>query len=300
MDLQIDGRKSDFKGKVREIFDLGEHLLIVATDRLSAFDCVLPTGIPGKGKVLTRISAYWFRALEGILPHHFVTDRVEEFPEPFRNRAELAGRSMLVRRARRIDVECVVRGYLAGSGWKEYVDTGMMSGRTLPAGLKEACRLEEPMFTPASKNDTGHDENISFEESVALAGPVMHEARRLSLALYVNMARYASGRGLILADTKFEFGIIDDRLALIDEVGSPDSSRFWDPQVYRPGESPESFDKQFVRDWLIHSGWNRQPPGPALPADVVEKTRERYLEAQRRLVDDKAPLSFSRQGWSWT
>jgi phosphoribosylaminoimidazole-succinocarboxamide synthase len=298
--IQIDGRNADYRGKVREIFDRGDHLIIVATDRLSAFDVVLPTPIPGKGRILTRLSTFWFEALEGILPTHFVTDRVERFPAPFRDhKEELDGRSMLVRKARRLDVECVVRGYLAGSGWGDYVARGEVSGVRLPAGLRQADPLPEPIFTPATKNDTGHDENISFEEALERHGPIVEEARRLSLALYTNIARYTERHGIILADTKFEFGVIDGQLALIDEVASPDSSRFWDRERYRPGESPESFDKQFVRDWLLRSGWNRQPPGPEIPEEIVAKTVARYDEAARRLIDPDRPLSFKAEGWTW-
>ena len=298
--IEIEGRKPVFSGKVREMFDLGDRLLIVATDRLSAFDVVLPTPIPDKGSVLTRLSSYWFKALDGILPHHFVTDRVAEFPAPFdAQRETLAGRAMLVRKARRIDVECVVRGYLAGSGWAEYQESGSVCGIELPAGLRQAERLPEPIFTPASKNDSGHDENISYDEAIRRAGPGMAEARRMSLALYRNLAGYAETKGLILADTKFEFGWIDGAVSLIDEVASPDSSRFWDRDRYHPGTSPESFDKQFVRDWLIASGWNRQPPGPEIPEDIVEKTAERYREAARRLIDERHPLCFAKGGWSW-
>ncbi len=299
--ITLAGRSADYRGKVREIFDLGDRLLIVATDRLSAYDCILPTGIPGKGRILTRMSVYWFRALAGVMPTHFLTDRVEEFPAPFSDHAEiLAGRSMLVRKARRLDVECVVRGYLAGSGWVDYRATGSVCGVPLPAGLSEAAKLPEPIFTPASKNDTGHDENISMEEAVALAGEEIHEARALSLRLYRNLSAYAESKRLILADTKFEFGVIDGRVALIDEVASPDSSRYWDPERYRPGASPESFDKQFVRDWLSASGWDRRPPAPELPDDVVRRTLERYEEAARRIIDTETPLRFSEENGTWT
>jgi phosphoribosylaminoimidazole-succinocarboxamide synthase len=290
----IDGRHPDRSGKVRDLFDLGDTLLLVATDRLSAFDCILPTPIPGKGTLLTALSVYWFRALEGVMPTHFLTDRVADFPAPFRHHPELLeGRSMLVRKAGRIDIECVVRGYLAGSGWSDYRATGAVCGHALPAGLVEAQKLEAPIFTPATKNDTGHDENIGEAEAERLVGPDYAEARRLSLALYRNLAAFMEPRGILLADTKFEFGRIDGRVALIDEVASPDSSRFWDRDRYRPGMSPESFDKQFVRDWLLASGWNRQPPAPELPDDIVAKTRARYEEAVRRLVDPTAPPAFS-------
>jgi phosphoribosylaminoimidazole-succinocarboxamide synthase len=300
-ELEIEGRRPDFRGKVRDVFDLGDRLLLIASDRLSAFDVILPTPIPGKGTILTRLSAFWFRALDGVMPTHFLTDRIDEFPEPFRRHADLlGGRSMLVRKARRIDIECVVRGYLAGSGWKEYEATGSVCGVPLPKGLRPADRLPEPIFTPATKNDSGHDENVSFEAALAAAGPDLNEARRLSLALYRNLAAYTERRGILLADTKFEFGLIDDVVTLIDEVASPDSSRFWDRQKYRPGTSPESFDKQFVRDWLLSSGWNREPPGPPIPADVVARTAARYEEAARRLIDTEQPYPFREGGWSWT
>jgi phosphoribosylaminoimidazole-succinocarboxamide synthase len=297
----IEGRAPDRSGKVRDLFDLGDTLLLVATDRLSAFDCVLPTPIPGKGRLLTALSVYWFRALEGVMPTHFVTDRVADFPAPFRDHPEiLEGRSMLVRKADRIDIECVVRGYLAGSGWNDYRATGAVCGHVLPPGLGEAAKLEVPLFTPATKNDAGHDENIGEAEAERIAGSGYAEARRQSLALYRNLAAYMEPRGILLADTKFEFGWIDGRVALIDEVASPDSSRFWDRDRYRPGSSPESFDKQFVRDWLLASGWNRRPPAPELPDDIVAKTVARYEEAVRRLVDPAAPLSFAREGFAWS
>lgn len=299
--IEIPGCRPIIRGKVREVFDLGDRLLMVATDRLSAFDCVLPTGIPGKGRILTQLSAYWFRALEGVLPTHFLSDRVADYPEPFRRHpGVLEGRSMLVRKARRIDIECVVRGYLAGSGWAEYSQTGAICGIPLPPGLLEAEALPEPLFTPSTKSDAGHDENITFAEAVRRAGPEVAEARRLSLALYRNLAAHARERGVIIADTKFEFGLIDGRVTLIDEAGSPDSSRFWDRDAWRPGQTPESFDKQFVRDWLAASGWNRRPPAPALPEDVVARTAARYEEAARRLIDTAHPLRFQERGWSWS
>jgi phosphoribosylaminoimidazole-succinocarboxamide synthase len=214
---------------------------------------------------------------------------------------ELAGRSMLVKKARRLDIEAVVRGYLAGSGWKDYRREGAVCGVSLPGGLKEADRLPEPIFTPAAKNDTGHDENIPLARMIEIVGEARaEEVRRTSLALYRNMAAWSESRGVILADTKFEFGLVDDRLTLIDEVGTPDSSRYWDAALYRPGQSPPSFDKQFVRDWLESSGWNKEPPAPALPADVVAKTVERYQEAARRLTGAEMPLHFSEARWNWT
>lgn len=306
--LESAGLRPTYRGKVREIFDLGDRLLLVATDRLSAFDCILPTGIPGKGRLLTAISVFWFRALEGILPTHFLTDQVSEFPEPFRSHeALLAGRSMLVRKARRIDVECVVRGYLAGSGLKDYRATGAVCGIALPAGLQEGEALPELIFTPARKNDSGHDENITISEAAALAGAdTVAECRRLSLALYRNLARHAADAGLILADTKFEFGWLGESIGLIDEVGTPDSSRYWDAARYRPGSSPPSFDKQYVRDWLEASGWNKEPPAPALPDDVVARTLARYEEAAHRLIGGRSEFRFrpdvsgGEGAWRWS
>jgi len=288
-------------GKVRDLWDLGDRLLIVASDRLSAFDCILPTGIPDKGILLTRLSVAWFQALEGVIPTHFLSDRVADFPDPFcRHEELLAGRSMLARKAERLDIEFVVRGYLAGSGWADYRRTGAISGHVLPTGLVESCRLPEVILTPAIKNDIGHDENVSEAEARARLGAPYDEARRLSLALYRNMARHVESSGILLADTKFEFGLIDGEVTLIDEVGTPDSSRFWDRATYEPGRTPPSFDKQFVRDWLIASGWNRQPPAPSLPDEIVARTRARYEEAVRRIMDPAAPPDFRGGGWSWS
>ncbi|TPW17753.1 MAG: phosphoribosylaminoimidazole-succinocarboxamide synthase [bacterium] len=299
--IEIPGRPADRSGKVRDLWELGDRLLVVASDRLSAFDCILPTGIPEKGVLLNRMSVAWFRALAGVLPTHFLSDRVSDYPEPFRRHEEvLTGRSMLVRKAERLDIEFVVRGYLAGSGWADYRRTGAISGHELPTGLPEAAKLPELLLTPAVKNDVGHDENISEAEARERLGAPYDEARRCAIALYRNLARYAEPRGLILADTKFEFGLIDGQVTLIDEVGTPDSSRFWDRADYRPGQSPPSFDKQFVRDWLIASGWNRRPPAPELPDDIVRKTRARYEEAARRLIDPKAPPDFRGEAWSWS
>jgi phosphoribosylaminoimidazole-succinocarboxamide synthase len=273
------------RGKVRTVFDAGpDHFVIVASDRLSAYDSVLPTPIPGKGAILSRISALWMTSLPEAAPHHLVSDDPHQFPSPFREHADaLAGRAQLVRRAERIDIECVVRGYLTGSGWKEYRTSGSVCGVALPAGLKDGSRLEPAIFTPATKNDHGHDENISFERMVASVGRDTALAlRERSLAIYTAAHAHAWARGLVLADTKFEFGRIDGRYALIDEALTPDSSRYWDRAGYEAGRL-QSFDKQFVRDWLDASGWNHEPPAPALPADVVAKTQERYLEAIRRL-----------------
>jgi phosphoribosylaminoimidazole-succinocarboxamide synthase len=274
------------RGKVRAVYEAGpDRLVMVASDRLSAYDHVLPTPIPDKGRVLTQLSAFWMRTLRAADPHHMVSDDPSSYPVPFSAHAALlAGRSMLVKRAERFDVECVVRGYLTGSGWKEYRAGGAVCGVKLPAGLREGARLAEPIFTPATKEEHGHDQNITFEEMVRRVGHAdATELRARSLAIYREAHDHALARGLVLADTKFEFGRISGRITLIDEVLSPDSSRWWDRAAYVAGRL-ESFDKQLVRDWLDHSGWNHEPPAPALPADVVERTRERYLEAMRRLT----------------
>jgi phosphoribosylaminoimidazole-succinocarboxamide synthase len=277
------------RGKVRDVYDLGEQLLIVATDRVSAFDVVLPNGIPHKGRVLTQISRFWFDRVD-VCANHLVSTDVADFPEPLRHHADtLAGRSMLVRRAERVDIECVVRGYLIGSGWKDYQATGAVCGIELPAGMEMAGRIEEPIFTPASKADDGHDENISFDTMVDVVGRETAERlRELSLQIYAEARAYAEERGIIIADTKFEFGFIDGELALIDELLTPDSSRFWPADQYRSGISPPSFDKQFVRDYLSGIAWDKDPPGPELPPDVVAATSAKYLEAYEQLTG--APL----------
>jgi len=272
-------------GKVRSIYEAGpDRLLIVASDRLSAYDSILPTPIPGKGAILSSISAYWMRGLPSAAPHHLVSDDPAEFPAPFAaHAARLRGRAQLVRRAERIDIECVVRGYLTGSGWKEYRQSGTVCGLRLPAGLRDGSRLDPAIFTPATKNDVGHDENISFERMVEAVGRDTSEALRArSLAIYEEARAHAWARGLVLADTKFEFGWIGPDLVLIDEVLTPDSSRYWDRSQYEDGRLL-SFDKQLVRDWLDQSGWNHEPPAPALPPEIVARTQERYLEAIRRL-----------------
>jgi len=276
-----------FRGKVRDVYDLGDTLIIVASDRISAYDSILPTTIPGKGIILTTLSARWTRWLEGI-PHHIVSTDVADYPAPFnRFDRELRGRSMLVRRARRIDLECVVRGYLAGSGWKEYRESGAVCGIALPPGLRMSDKLEEPIFTPSTKADTGHDQNITIEEAGAIAGgETVRELRNLSLGMYGKAREYAARRGIIIADTKFEFGLIDGTVALIDEVLTPDSSRFWLAAEYAPGSSPPSLDKQFVRDYLDRVGWDRNPPAPALPAEIVAKTLERYHLALELLFNE--------------
>jgi phosphoribosylaminoimidazole-succinocarboxamide synthase len=275
-------------GKVRDIYRVGGDLLIVATDRISAFDCILPQGIPGKGRVLTRMSLFWFDFLRDLVPNHLITARVDEFPAPLRAfRDQLEGRSMLVKRCRMEPVECVARGYVSGSGWKDYKRTGAICGIPLPAGLLESGRLPEPIFTPASKAETGHDENISFEEvSRKVGAETAALLRDLTLRIYKAAAGHAESRGLVLADTKFEFGWHENRLLLADEVLTPDSSRFWPRGEYSPGGPQKSFDKQFVRDYLETLDWNKQPPAPPLPDDVIARTSEKYHEAYLRLVDD--------------
>jgi len=275
------------RGKVRDVYDLGDQLLMVASDRISAFDYVLPTPVPDKGKVLTQISAWWFRQLEDIVPHHLISAEVSEFPTPLRiYRDQLEGRTMLVRKTNKIQIECVVRGYLAGSGWKEYKQNGKVCGVPLPEGLKESDRLPEPIFTPATKEEQGkHDENIDFDRMAGIVGrELAGTLRDRSLALYIKASRIAESKGLILCDTKFEFGLLDGKVTLIDEVLTPDSSRFWDKTLYRAGQPQDSFDKQFVRDYLESIKWNKQPPVPELPADVIKKTREKYTDAFLRLT----------------
>jgi len=281
----LEGLALVHRGKVRETYEVDEtHLLLVATDRLSAFDVVFDQPIPDKGAVLTRLSAWWFEQLAHLARTHFVSADPDDMPEPARA-PELAGRSMLVRRARRVDAECVVRGYLAGSGWAEYQRSGAVCGHPLPEGLREADRLPEPIFTPSTKAEVGHDENITRDQLADLVGPgLARELEERSIALYVEGARRAEEVGLILADTKFEFGYIDGELALIDEVLTPDSSRFWDGERYAPGSSPQSFDKQFVRDFVAASGWNKEPPAPTLPDEVIAGTRDRYVAAYERLT----------------
>jgi phosphoribosylaminoimidazole-succinocarboxamide synthase len=273
------------RGKVRETYEVDErHLLLVATDRLSAFDVVFDQPIPDKGAVLTRLSAWWFEQLAHLGRSHFVSADPADLPEEARA-PELASRSMLVRRADRVDAECVVRGYLAGSGWAEYRRDRIVGGHPLPAGLQEADRLPEPIFTPSTKAEVGHDENISREQLADLVGgDLARQLEERSIALYVEGARRAAEVGLILADTKFEFGWIDGEVAVIDEVLTPDSSRFWDAAHYAPGSSPQSFDKQFVRDFVAASGWNKEPPAPTLPEDVIRGTRDRYVAAYERLT----------------
>ena len=274
------------RGKVRDIYDAGEYLVIVATDRLSAFDYILPTPIPDKGRVLTQFTIFWLDLLRDIIPNHLVTANVDEYPAPFRPyREQLEGRSMLVRRAEMIDVECVARGYISGSGWKDYKATGAICGIGLPPGLRESDRLPHPIFTPASKAQSGHDENISFDNVAGGIGRELAERlRSLTLQIYDRAARYAQDRGIIMADTKFEFGFIGEELILADEVLTPDSSRFWPSAAYAPGGPQPSFDKQYVRDYLESIHWNKQPPAPELPVEVAGRTSEKYREAYRILT----------------
>src|SRR5580704_4219366 len=269
------------RGKVRDIYDLGDQLLFLATDRISAFDCILGSGIPSKGRVLTQTSLFWFDFLAPILPNHVITADVDQYPQALRpHRSVLEGRSMLVKKARMIPIECVARGYLSGSGWKEYRDHGKVCGISIPAGLRESDRLPEPIFTPAVKAKSGHDENVSFE---FVAGEIGSELatrlRDLTLRIYQSGSQFAEQQGLLLADTKFEFGFVGDELVLADEVLTPDSSRYWPAVAYFPGGPQLSFDKQYVRDYLETLDWNKQPPGPVLPEEVVRKTSEKYQEA---------------------
>jgi phosphoribosylaminoimidazole-succinocarboxamide synthase len=290
LDTALTGLIRRGQGKVRDIYDIDDRLLIVATDRVSAFDYVLGSGIPDKGKVLTQLSAFWFDRLEGVVPHHMLSTNPDDFPPLARQHADLLrGRSMLVRRTRPIPIECVVRGYLSGSGWKEYQEGGAVCGVRLPGGLRESDRLPTPIFTPATKAETGHDVNISEQEAGRLIGTALTtRLRDLSLDIYQRGAAHAEAQGIIVADTKFEFGLVDgpggDEVMLIDEVLTPDSSRFWPQDRYAPGGPQPSFDKQFVRDYLDRISWNRQPPVPSLPPDVIDRTREKYLEAFTRLT----------------
>jgi phosphoribosylaminoimidazole-succinocarboxamide synthase len=286
------------QGKVRDIFEAGPDLLMVATDRISAFDVVLPQPIPGKGQVLSGTTLHWFGLTGDIVANHLLTADVGEFPEPFADRyADLAGRAMLVKRAQMVPIECVARGYITGSGWKEYRQSGSVCGIPLPEGLVESERLPEPIFTPATKATTGHDENISLDQAAALIGKGLAERlKELTLSLYEFAAAHALDRGIILADTKFEFGFADGELILCDEVLTPDSSRFWPADSYEPGHGQPSFDKQYVRDWLDASGWDHEPPPPELPADVVEQTAARYREAYERITGESFDAYRERMG----
>jgi phosphoribosylaminoimidazole-succinocarboxamide synthase len=273
------------RGKVRDVYDLGENLLIIATDRISAFDCVMPNGIPDKGRVLTALSLFWFGLFSDVENHLIATD-VADYPAKVQPYADqLRGRSMLVKKASVVQIECVARGYITGSGWKEYKQSQTVCGIALPAGLKQCDALPQPIYTPATKEESGHDINIPFEEAVRRVGAdVAGKLRELTLSIYSRAAAYARERGVIIADTKFEFGFFDDRLILVDEVLTPDSSRFWPADRYAPGRDQESFDKQFVRNWLETQPWDKTPPAPELPADVVAGTRAKYVEAYERLT----------------
>jgi len=283
MDLltcDLPGIKKLRSGKVREVFDLGKHLLLVATDRISAFDCILPNAIPGKGEVLNTLSSFWFRRLD-FVPNHLIETEVSAFPAELKVYADiLAGRSMIVKKVTPLPIECVVRGYIAGSGWKEYQCHGTVGGHVVPPGLKQSERLPKDLFTPSTKADEGHDEPLSWSECRHLLGDeTALRVREMSLELYRHGRAFAASRGIIIADTKFEFGMCDGEIILIDECMTPDSSRFWPADQYEPGVSPVSFDKQFVRDWLENCGWNKQPPAPSLPAEIVARTAKKYHEA---------------------
>lgn len=281
------------RGKVRDNYDLGDRMLMVATDRISAFDVILPNGIPDKGRILTQLSAFWFKKTAALLPNHLIQVVDEGWVNGEGSRlfgnvsglAELAGRAMVVRRAQRIDIECVVRGYLAGSAWAEYQERGTVCGQRLPRGLVESQKLPQPFFTPASKSAEGHDVNISFQEmSDQVGGTLAQELRQRTMAVYSFADSYARERGIIIADTKMEFGLLDGKVILIDELLTPDSSRFWPADQYQAGHSQASFDKQIVRDWLTESGWDREPPGPALPEGIIERTSQKYREIYQRLT----------------
>ena len=293
LESRVDGASLFRRGKVRDVYEAGgDKLVIVASDRLSAFDVVLPTPIPDKGRVLTQLSNFWFRKTEKIVPNHLVSTDLRRFPKAFRGSRSLAGRAVLVEHCERIDVECVARGYISGSAWTEYKALGTVAGEELPKALIESEQLAEPIFTPATKAESGHDQNISRAQLAGMIGTELaRELERLTLALYRFAHDYAASKGLLLADTKFEFGMHDGRITLIDEVLTPDSSRYWDAAAYKPGDIlrasngvTASFDKQYVRDFLLQSGWNKEPPAPALPPEVVKGTSDRYREAYKRIV----------------
>jgi phosphoribosylaminoimidazole-succinocarboxamide synthase len=289
LQLDLPGIKKVRSGKVREVFDLGDRFLLVASDRISAFDVIMPNGIPRKGEVLTQLSHFWFGKFATLVPNHLLAGDADPLPvnlQPYA--AQLAGRSMIVKKAKPLAIECIVRGYLSGSGWKEYKKSQTVCGIQLPAGLTESAELPEPIFTPSTKAETGHDENISFEEAVKIVGEdLATQARDLSLKIYRAGRDYARERGIIIADTKFEFGLFEGKLILIDEVLTPDSSRFWPADQYAPGRGQPSFDKQFVRDYLETLTWDKTPPGPQLPEDVVAKTSAKYVEAYERVTGRK-------------
>lgn len=289
LETKLSGLKFFSRGKVRDIYDLGDKLLIVSTDRISAFDCVLPNGIPNKGKILNNLSAFWFRKLEHIIGNHMLTTNVEEYPkEAGKHKKILEGRSMLVKKAKVIPIECVARGYLAGSGWKEYKESGSVCGIKLPAGLVESSRLPHSLFTPSTKASFGHDINISQKRVAEVVGkPVAEKLKSYTVRLYEEACRHAEPRGIIIADTKFEFGLIDGEMILVDEALTPDSSRFWPENKYRPGGPQKSFDKQYVRDYLEKLGWDKKPPAPKLPQEVVNRTSRKYLEAYELITERK-------------
>lgn len=300
MQTDLQDYKLFARGKVRDVYDLGDRLLVIATDRISAFDVVLPNGIPGKGKILTQMSVFWFNLVSDIVPNHLLAWEVKDFPTGLQKYAEiLEGRSMLVKKAKRIDIECVVRGYIAGSLWKEYqearknADSGKVVVHDLefPSNLKESDKLPEDIFTPATKEDSGHDENISFDQMCQAVGQKLaQELKETSQKIFRKAHQYALGKGIILADTKFEFGLENSRVIVIDEIFSPDSSRFWSKESYQPGKSQESFDKQYIRDYLEHIKWDKKPPAPKLPEEVIEKTLEKYQQAYQWLVGDKVKV----------
>jgi len=277
------------RGKVRDVYDLGESLLIISSDRISCFDVVLPNGIPDKGCVLTKVSSFWFDLIKDIIPHHVITADVNEFPKSLKPHKEiLQGRSMIVKKAKSIPIECVVRGYLSGSGWKDYKKTGIVGGIKLPAGLKESEKLPQPIFSPATKEEEGHDINVTEEDvSKAVGKDITARLKEISLSIYQKARQYAEGKGIIIADTKFEFGIFNNNIILIDEVLTPDSSRFWPKDEYSPGGPQPSFDKQFVRDYLETLDWDKTPPAPELPPEIIQKTREKYLQALLLLTGQK-------------
>lgn len=288
-DTQFDDLSLVRQGKVRDIFDTGDALLMVTTDRLSAFDVVLPDIIPDKGKVLNQISVFWFNKMEEIVKNHIITTDVTEYPEEFQKHADaLVKRSMLVKKAQPLSIECIVRGYITGSGWKSYLKEGHVCGIDLPEGLQESEKLEQPLFTPSTKAEIGdHDINISFDEAVNIVGKeTADKLKELSLSLYNKGAEFALSKGIIIADTKFEFGLLDGEIILIDEILTPDSSRFWPLSDYKPGQSQNSFDKQFVRDWLTDSGWDKKPPGPKLPQEVIDRTSNTYKDIYKRLTGE--------------
>ena len=289
LESDVKGARLWRRGKVRDVYEAGgDKLVMVASDRLSAFDVVFPTPIPDKGRVLTQLSTFWFKRLAKIVPNHLITSDQRKFPPAFREAKELKGRAVLVKRCERIDVECVARGYISGSAWTEYKALGTVASEKLPVGLIESERLQEPIFTPATKELTGHDQNISRAQLAATVGSDMaKQLERITLDLYRAAHEYALSKGLILADTKFEFGVSDGKIVLIDEALTPDSSRYWDAAAYKPGGTPASYDKQFVRDFVTAAGWNKEPPAPALPEDVVAGTTRRYREAYEKLTGEK-------------